>query len=776
MADGDRYGPYPKPIDMGSHKIVHVADATELDGAAALGQVPVVAADALDTDHEDWGPLDDKLDVDASMRKPVIATGPTRQVQFGVIISPNPGLPPTPNGTSGDTSPGVRASGEFHTHSPGPGPDPETEGARLYSAVIPGPKKVQAKAILAPLQRWDDVDAVGFDYYGGFENISNGWSQTAPDTWETTVNRAMLSGELGGVEPFVGLRFAYLTNSSGSIAPAAKAAYGFYVVTRVGGPSEKAQFVRAYDADAAADFLTNKIVNCLGGVNWGGHTFLLSSADNPTLGTDAISFEDHGTASIYAARMKFGFGTAPDSPLWQQEGADYLWVYANDPGFKSIPCRWLGADGKPTGAPQAWDSFLVWAEYTPGDDYINESPFFGVYEFVVYWHGEGGSYLKMIRRVAEANTAAGLTNLVAGISGVGMFHQGEDIEQTAMIVTVDSTQTAWGSWQDAADSADTRNLLTAAQLGLASTDTVVIYGTIPPGGGLLFPFNFPVTRTGTPMLSTLPAGTEIMQAGSAWISPQEGWDIDADPGRAFVGFQLYRRPQVGDDVLLFEATSETPLTANPQTIQWRKTITEQVIAPTDLMDLGIRIESTYDRSIEVGFVINSVERNTWIQLSGVTFPIGGTDDHQALRRRDQDVADADPEKADPCHPWSALGPSGRKHTKLGDATLTGSGTVRRLVMPADCSVARLVPTTSEVIYGIDRTGFAVADPEVDTSDEIRIHVRATESYTVTFVHGAISTVGADAMLIDDTGKNMECSSVAVLRFVRDPDSAIWRLL
>jgi len=40
-------------------------------------------------------------------------------------------------------------------------------------------------------------------------------------------------------------------------------------------------------------------------------------------------------------------------------------------------------------------------------------------------------------------------------------------------------------------------------------------------------------------------------------------------------------------------------------------------------------------------------------------------DHQHLIRRDQDVASADPVKADPCHPYNALGPAGRHFHRVG---------------------------------------------------------------------------------------------------------------
>lgn len=687
---------------------------------------------------------------------------------------------PPGQGSPGDADDDTVSKGT-HDHPDPPPPDPATKGARLFTAIIDGAQSLQVKAILAPLQRWDDVDAVGFDYYGGFENISNGWYQTAPDTWETTVNRAMLAGELGGVEPFVGLRFAYLTNSSGSVTPTAKAAYGFYVVTRLGGPSEKAQFVRATDADASGDFLTDKIVNCTGGVNWGGHTFLYSGADNPTLGTSQLSFEDHGTDSIYAAKMKFGFGDGP-GPLRPTSGGICQWVAAVDEGFREYPYRYLGADGKPTGAPQAGERFYVGADYEEGDGYIDESEYFGAYEWVVYWNGEGGSYIKVLRRVAEmgANTADGLTNLVIGVSGVGMLHQGEFTQQTEEIEDIDETKTEWSAWSSTSPSPDTRNLLTAAQLGLASTETVTIRAIIPPGGGLLIPSGPPYTRVGTPNLSTLPGGTEVCQAGSVWISPQEGWDIDADPGRASVDFRLWRKPQEGDEVLLFNAQSGIPLTVNPQTVKWEKTITEQTIAPTDLVDLVIWIQSTYDREIEVCFVINSVKRDTWVQLADVTFPIGGTDDHQALRRRDQDVASSTPSVADPCHPACAIG-AGRLHTPWPSTAATYDVSTGYITAPADTATARganlAVVTLAGTVTGIESAGWL-------PGDELELLILGcTKANRHNIVNNAsvTGTVRAIAIcqrdLASDTRKPyiQVYGDLAVAHFRLSPDGTVWLL-
>jgi hypothetical protein len=143
---------------------------------------------------------------------------------------------------------------------------------------------------------------------------------------------------------------------------------------------------------------------------------------------------------------------------------------------------------------------------------------------------------------------------------------------------------------------------------------------------------------------------------------------------------------------------------------------------------------------------------------------------------DKDVASTDPTKSDTCHPWSALGPAGRMHTKLGVATLTGSGTTRKLVMPADCSVVKLVPATSEVVYGIDRTGFSVVG--MDTSDEIRILVLATPTFNVTFAH-EVGAMGGDAMHVSDVGKNVTMNATIMMRFARDPTTGtdgIWRRL
>ena len=97
-------------------------------------------------------------------------------------------------------------------------------------------------------------------------------------------------------------------------------------------------------------------------------------------------------------------------------------------------------------------------------------------------------------------------------------------------------------------------------------------------------------------------------------------------------------------------------------------------------------------------------------------------------------------------------------------------------MPADCSVAKLILSTSEVIYGIDRTGFSVVSME--TSDEIRIIVAATPTFNVTFAH-EVGAMGGDAMHVSDVGKNVTMNVTTMMRFARDPTTGtdgIWRRL
>ena len=141
---------------MGQHQIVHLSDATELDGAAALEQVPVVAADGSDTTPASWGPLIDKTSDSATVTRAVAVVAGVRTVEHQVVVSPETPLTSVEGGNPGTQTAGTQAPAWDHQHPKEAPPDPTVEGAKLYAAVIGGTSQ-EAKAILAPVQRFADV-------------------------------------------------------------------------------------------------------------------------------------------------------------------------------------------------------------------------------------------------------------------------------------------------------------------------------------------------------------------------------------------------------------------------------------------------------------------------------------------------------------------------------------------------------------------------------------------------------------------------------------------
>jgi hypothetical protein len=121
-----------------------------------------------------------------------------------------------------------------------------------------------------------------------------------------------------------------------------------------------------------------------------------------------------------------------------------------------------------------------------------------------------------------------------------------------------------------------------------------------------------------------------------------------------------------------------------------------------LVQYVIRTNST--TPITLTMCYNSAVRGTKVTLPFQMAVTGAADgDHQHLTRRDQDVASSDSTKADPCHPWDALGPAGRVHTTYGVATYTNLVAT----MPANSSRARLALTDDLgcIVY----TGFLDGD-------------------------------------------------------------------
>jgi hypothetical protein len=115
-----------------------------------------------------------------------------------------------------------------------------------------------------------------------------------------------------------------------------------------------------------------------------------------------------------------------------------------------------------------------------------------------------------------------------------------------------------------------------------------------------------------------------------------------------------------------------------------------------------------------------------------------TGNHQQLSARDQDVASADPVKADPCHPYNALGPAGRVFHKVDAGTMASN----ILTFPADASTCVVTLTADLTLDGIDATGFLPADTSVECPVSI---VFVTGGHTLTVRSGQSVTSPAESI-------------------------------
>jgi hypothetical protein len=316
-------------------------------------------------------------------------------------------------------------------------------------------------------------------------------------------------------------------------------------------------------------------------------------------------------------------------------------------------------------------------------------------------------------------------------------------------------------------------LLTGPQLTSegASKETRELVATRTNGDTLLQKSFF--TLIGTPGLDAVPAGI--------WKSDNESVYLDApgSPGSiTTLRWKIYNGTTFEE---LFVMESSPISTIVPAALSFQYLDSGHSFSPTDYLEATPWLHTTSTTPVTLHLRYSSPGHGTRFTVPFALAITGAaTGRHNDLSGRgiggDKDVASTDSTKDDTCHPWSALGPAGRMHMKMGVATLTGSGTTRKLVMPADCSVAKLVPTTNEVIYGIDRSGFSAGG--MDTSDEIRILVAATPTFTACFVHEN-SGMGGDAMHVSDDGENVEFDATGFVRFARDPTTGtdgIWRRL
>jgi hypothetical protein len=133
-------------------------------------------------------------------------------------------------------------------------------------------------------------------------------------------------------------------------------------------------------------------------------------------------------------------------------------------------------------------------------------------------------------------------------------------------------------------------------------------------------------------------------------------------------------------------------------------------APTDELAWQLKVDTNSTTPVTVVLTWQDPGRTTRLTVP-FELPITGaaTGRHNDLSGRgiggDKDVASTDPTKSDTCHPWSALGPAGRMHTKYGgEVSPDGNGC---LTMPSD--VNNCVVTGDGNIIGIATAGWLPGD-------------------------------------------------------------------
>lgn len=120
-------------------------------------------------------------------------------------------------------------------------------------------------------------------------------------------------------------------------------------------------------------------------------------------------------------------------------------------------------------------------------------------------------------------------------------------------------------------------------------------------------------------------------------------------------------------------------------------------------------------------------------------------DHQQLSRRDQDVASADAVKADPCHPYEALGPAGRHFHRVAAGTMVGT----ILTFPDDASSCAVTLAANLTLDGIDATGFLPTDTSVECPVSI---IFVTNGHTLTVRSGqSVSSPAEPIQLVTASG-------------------------
>jgi hypothetical protein len=125
-----------------------------------------------------------------------------------------------------------------------------------------------------------------------------------------------------------------------------------------------------------------------------------------------------------------------------------------------------------------------------------------------------------------------------------------------------------------------------------------------------------------------------------------------------------------------------------------------VVTPSDRIEWLAFAQTTGTSGEMVWLQYNHVDGFVRVITTITTLSVPATTDHQKLSNRWTNVAQGQEQ----AHPWGALGPDGRIHTKIGVGTVADG----LLDLPADCNSCEVdIPTTD--LLGINADGFLPGD-------------------------------------------------------------------
>jgi hypothetical protein len=386
------------------------------------------------------------------------------------------------------------------------------------------------------------------------------------------------------------------------------------------------------------------------------------------------------------------------SSLWTQIAGVSTWQWS---GFAG---QLLGFDssGSPTIVLQDGDIVVSWCPVTVEPPWTDPVHFF-TYEVVdCGFHMVGGfgvSTKPVIRRTSDANTPSGLRNgAYVRITGSGVQYEGKYLRiTTADPIEVDVTPLTL-ELLDTMSAAVSYELLTSTQLVTepADNDTADLVCSQSFGGDTPFPQAF-LTLAGTPGLTSIPAGLQSFRVEQVTVGTA------ANSGTVTLKLRAYIIDADGSTIIGTAFTAESPplsLSSSSFVLEFQYNLASSVTLTSAQRLLLMPILSTdITQLVTLTIRYNSASRGTWWKTT-MNFASFGTTNHLLLENTAQDVGAG--QQAD--HPWSAIGPSGRIHTKIGVGTESGG----LITLPTDCNSCE-VSIAGSTVLGINAEGFLPGD-------------------------------------------------------------------